>query len=112
MNAAVSDTTAESLRLFRSGMDIASIAAERNLNTSTVYGHLASGIEQGEIRLADVIDINEHELNTIQDAILASDGSESRLKPVYEALDGTYDYEVLRCVRASMNLAQSVNSGS
>ncbi|UCB54681.1 MAG: DNA helicase RecQ [Thiotrichales bacterium] len=102
--SATTDTTAESLRLFKSGMDIESIASERDLKTSTIYSHLATCIEQGEIRLNDVVSINEQEISTIQDAILASNDSSAKLKPVYEALDGMYDYEVLRCVRAAMNV--------
>ena len=97
-----SDTIEQSLQLFRNGNSIESIAEQRSLNTSTVYSHLAACIEQGEIALHDVIDIGEREITTIQDAILAEDGGKGKLKPVYEALDGMFDYEVLRCVRASM----------
>ena len=101
-NTGKSDTIAQSLQLFRNGNSIESIAEQRSLNTSTVYNHLAACIEQGEIALHDVVDIDEREISTIQDAILAEDGGSGKLKPVYEALDGMFDYEVLRCVRASM----------
>ena len=103
--AAKIDTVAESLRLFRSGMDVEAIAQQRGIKPSTVYGHLAAGIEQGELELKDVVELTDQELTAIQEAILAADDGEARLRPVYDALDGMFDYEVLRCVRASMAVA-------
>ncbi|NNJ98241.1 MAG: DNA helicase RecQ, partial [Gammaproteobacteria bacterium] len=101
-NSAKTDTVAESLHLFKSGMDIEAIAQARDLKTSTVYNHLARGIEQGEIELNEVIKISDRELTAIQEAILATDDGQAKLKPVYDALDGMVDYEVLRCVKAAM----------
>ena len=101
-NSVVTDTTAESLQLFRSGLDIETIAQQRNLKPTTVYNHLATCIEQGEIELKEVVDITEQELAAIHEAILATDDGQAKLKPVYDALDGMFDYEVLRCVRAAM----------
>ncbi|MGD8934104.1 MAG: helix-turn-helix domain-containing protein, partial [Gammaproteobacteria bacterium] len=69
---------------------------------ATVYGHLAACIEQGEIMLQDVVTITDQELSAIQEAILATDDGQVKLKPVYDALDGMFDYNVLRCVRAAM----------
>jgi ATP-dependent DNA helicase RecQ len=96
------DTAAESLRLFKSGLNIENIAEQRNIKTATVYNHLSACIEQGEIELKDVINITDQELTVIQEAILATDDNHGKLKPVYDALDGIFDYEVLRCVRAAM----------
>ena len=101
-SAEKADTVAESLRLFKSGLDIEVIAEQRNIKSSTVYNHLATCIEQGEIHLKDVVDISEQDICVIQEAILANRDDQSRLRPVYDALDGMFDYEVLRCVRASM----------
>ena len=83
-------------------MTIEVIAEQRNIKPSTVYSHLAACIEQGDIKLKDVVDISEQELTAIQEAILATDDGQAKLRPVYDALDGMFDYEVLRCVRAAM----------
>jgi ATP-dependent DNA helicase RecQ len=99
------DTAAESLRLFKSGMDIEAIAAQRNIKPSTVYSHMATCIEQGEIDLNEVVRLKDQELAAIQEAILATDDGHHKLKPVYEALDGMFEYEVLRCVQAAMSAA-------
>ena len=101
-SAEKTDTVAESLQLFRSGLPIEDIAQTRNIKPSTVYSHLATCIEQGEIHLNDVVNISEQELSMIQEAILANGDDQARLRPVYDALDGMFDYEVLRCVRAAM----------
>ena len=104
-NPEKTDTVAESLQLFKSGMAIDVIAEQRNIKPSTVYSHLAACIEQGDIKLNDVVDITEQELTAIQEAILATDDGQAKLRPVYDALDGMFDYEVLRCVRAAMTAA-------
>lgn len=96
------DTIKESLLLFRSGLDINAVALKRNLKASTVYSHLASCIEQGEIQLNEVIDLNQHEITTIHETLLNFDDGSRKLKPVYDALDGIYDYDILRCVQAAV----------
>lgn len=96
------DTIKESMLLFRSGLDINSVALRRNLKTSTIYSHLASCIEQGEIQLDEVIDLNKHEICIIHETLLSLDDGSRKLKPVYDALDGMYDYDILRCVQAAV----------
>jgi ATP-dependent DNA helicase RecQ len=98
----ITDTINESLQLFRSGLDVDAVARKRKLKTSTIYSHLASSIEQGEIKLNEVINLNQHEITTIHEALLNFDDGSRKLKPVYEALDGNYDYDILRCVQAAV----------
>lgn len=96
-----SDTEEETLQLFRGGMDVAAIAAHRNLKETTIYNHLARGIECDEVALTDVVTLQSHQLEAIRFAIEQCDGGK-RLKPVFDALEGEYPYEILRCVRADM----------
>ena len=97
-----SDTVTETLLLFRSGQDVATIAEKRNLKTTTVYNHLASCIEQGELNLNEVIDINQQDITIIHETLLSLDNGSKKLKPAYDALDGMFDYNVLRCVQAAL----------
>jgi ATP-dependent DNA helicase RecQ len=99
--SASSDTVSETLQLFRSGQDIDTIADKRNIRTSTVYAHLASCIEQGELNLEEVIDIKPQDISIIHETLLSVDDGSRKLKPVYDALDGMFDYNVLRCVQAA-----------
>ena len=98
----VTDTVSESLLLFRSGLSVDAIASQRNIKTTTVYSHLASCIEQGELKLNEVIDLNEQEINIIHETLLSVDDGSRKLKPAYDALDGMFDYHTLRCVQAAV----------
>jgi ATP-dependent DNA helicase RecQ len=95
------DTEEETLQLFRLGMDVAAIAAQRALKATTIYSHLARAIERGEVPLKEVVPLQEHQLESIRYAIELNEGGK-RLKPVFDALEGEFSYELLRCVRADM----------
>jgi len=99
--SSATDTVSETLLLFRSGQDINTIANKRNIKTSTVYAHLASCIEQGELNLDEVIDIDAQDISIIHETLLSVDDGSRKLKPVYDALDGMFDYNILRCVQAA-----------
>jgi len=96
------DTVDETFQLFKAGMDKQAIAKQRSLTESTVINHLAKLIEQGNLMLSDVVDLPQQEIDAIQNAILELGDEAKKLKPVFEYLDGVYDYETLRCVKASM----------
>jgi len=99
----LSETVTVSLQLFHQGMTPQQIALQRGLKTSTVYAHLAVAIEYGELEVQEVLSLSEQEIRRIEDTILAqSQHPPYALKPVFEALNGSYDYEILRCVRAGL----------
>ncbi len=97
----VTDTAAESLRLIREGKTIAEIAVKRDLKETTIYGHLATAIEAGDIPLNDVLGLEENTLAEIRFAFEHNEET-GRLKPIYEALNEEYSYGILRCVQAAM----------
>ena len=98
-----SDTINETLVLYDQGLELEAIAEKRELNITTVYGHLSEAIAEGLLNADDVVALDEVEFNRIVDVIeLMSEGDEARLKPAFEALDGEYDYGVLRCIRAGI----------
>jgi len=98
--APVTDTIDETIQLLSQGMAPLAIAHQRELTLTTVYNHLAKAIEQGEIELADAVELDDKQLKTIQFAF--DQYEDGKLKPVYEALEGEYDYGVLQCIRASL----------
>lgn len=101
-SASTASTTAdESLALFRLGMTAEQIAYQRGLTVSTVYGHLAKAIETGAAELSEVVGLSDSEIAEIEAVWQTLPEDQRRaLKPLYQALDGKYSYEVLRCVRA------------
>ena len=98
--AAVTDTIDETIQLLSQGLAPLAIAHKRELTLTTVYNHLAKAIEQDEIELADAIELDDKQLKAIQFAF--DQNEDGKLKPVYEALEGEYDYGVLQCIRASL----------
>jgi len=102
-NHAIADTVAESVNLFRLGYNIAQIAQKRALKEDTIYNHLSQALEQGLLKLEDVVDLPKQEIKQIEEVLLSlPEEQRNTLKPVYEAFDGQYSYGVLRCVRAAM----------
>ena len=93
-----SRTGQETLALFKGGMTVAQIARHRNLRESTVYGHLADAVARGDADVAEVVALDEAEIDRIVALMEWHPGP--GLKPVFEALEGRYDYGVLRCIRA------------
>ncbi|MSP27579.1 MAG: DNA helicase RecQ [Methylococcales bacterium] len=99
----LSDTAAESIRLFRLGLSVQKIAEKRALKSSTVYTHLSEAIAQGLLGLTDVIDLAEQEIKQIETSLLnLPEEQQTMLKPVYDHFEGTYSYDILRCVRAAL----------
>jgi len=96
----ITDTIDETIQLLSQGMAPLAIAHQRDLTLTTVYNHLAKAIEQGEIELADTIELDDKQLKAIQFAFDQSE--DGKLKPIYETLEGEYDYGVLQCIRASL----------
>ncbi len=96
-----SDTALDTIALFRLGLNAEQVAARRNLKSSTIHEHLAQGIACGQVALDEVITLTPaqlDELRTVRNALPQPDAP--ALKPWYEALNGRYSYEILRCVRA------------
>ncbi len=100
-NASPVNTADETLQLFRLGMNADTIVQQRGLAPSTVYSHLARAIQNGDVTLQDVTGLDEKVITTLCNAIEQYE-EEGRLKPVFEALAEEYDYNILRCVKASM----------
>ena len=94
-----SDTHAETLTLFRAGMDVAAIARQRGLRESTIYTHMAEAVLRSQVELVDVVGLDRAAIDRILAMMELHDGP--GLKPVFEALDGRVDYGVLRCIQAA-----------
>jgi ATP-dependent DNA helicase RecQ len=102
-SAALNDTAAQTLRLFRSGLSVEEIAARRSLALSTIYGHLADAIRAGEpVDLDWFFGPGQRQEIEAAFARLGSAG----LTAVFDALDHRYDYHRLSLVRAALNSRQ------
>jgi ATP-dependent DNA helicase RecQ len=98
----LSETVNESLWLYQSGLDAEAIARQREIKPTTVYGHFAEAIEAGLLEPLDVLPMDETEYDRIQSLVEQLHVcEEGRIKPLFEALDGVWDYGILRCILAA-----------
>ncbi|MCW9023313.1 MAG: DNA helicase RecQ [Gammaproteobacteria bacterium] len=97
----LSDTINDTLALFNDGNDIEAIAKKRGIKDSTVYSHLAEAIEAGLLDAREVLSLSEDDYKEIVVALEMTMDDDGRLKPVYDTLEGKYDYSILKCVQAS-----------
>jgi len=103
LNNNFSDTINETLALHKDGLDIDAIAEKRELSTGTIYSHLADVIEAGMLKAADILDIDDADISTIEaTAELLNSKQENALKPLYDELEGEFGYGVLRCIVSGM----------
>ena len=99
------DTKAVTLQIFNTGKTIKDIAAERSLAVSTISGHLAWWVEQGEVDIKQLMPKSE------MDEILAAFKKLDviALWPVKELLNHKYDYGQLKFVAAFLMHRQMHN---
>lgn len=103
-----SETETNTLQLWQAGLSIAQIAAHRQLKSSTIYAHLAKAIGQGMIALQEIVPLEEYQLAEIEHTFEELEGLQlNALKPIYEALEGRYDYEILRCVKEHLQFTMN-----
>jgi ATP-dependent DNA helicase RecQ len=97
LSPSVNATLAAHLR----GLDAEAIAAERSLEVTTIYGHLAEAIEAGLIASNDAVQLDSTERDEIEAAFERCETRDTgKLGPAFAALDGRYDYGVLKCLLA------------
>ena len=95
----LSDTINETLYLYAEGKDAESIAQQRGLKLATVYGHFSEAIESGLLDVRAALPLSDAQYNEIISALeLLAVCEEGAIKPLYEALEGEYDYGMLKCV--------------
>jgi ATP-dependent DNA helicase RecQ len=99
LSATVNQTLAGHLR----GLDAEAIAAERRLDVATIYGHFAEAIEAGLLEARQVLSLDEAEIDEIIEAFDRCHTVDSgKLGPAHAALEGRYDYGVLKCMLAEL----------
>jgi ATP-dependent DNA helicase RecQ len=97
-----SPTVQTTIAMFRKGAAHETIATTRGLKISTIYAHLAEAIAAGELALTDAVRLSLEQLAEIGQAFDDTrPASNEKLTPVFEKLNGLYDYGILRCVQAA-----------
>lgn len=90
------ETHAETLRLARAGLDMAAIAARRELKTSTIAAHLGELLQQGHD--LDIDQYVDREVRSAMTKLFKAHGL-FRLRPIVEAMEGRAGYDEATVVR-------------
>ncbi len=88
------DTKMLSFELFKSGKNVAAIAQERGLTTSTVEGHLGHYIEKGELDIFSIMD--KEKVNTLTEYVKSH--PTEQLTPIKEHFGDAYSFGEIRWV--------------
>ncbi len=97
------DQAEQSLMLYRTGMTVEQVARQQKLSPNVIYGHLAQAIRDGLIAVDEVVELPPQERAEIENTIrFCQQQFGDSLKSVHEALEGRYEYGVLRCIRQGM----------
>jgi GTPase SAR1 family protein len=95
----IGDTKKISLTLFKSGKSIQDIASERELNENTIFGHLASFINSGELEVTDLI--SESHYKELKDIIPKK--TFENLSDLKHQLPEKYSYGEIRLILQDLN---------
>jgi len=88
------DTKVETFKLFKEGKSIADIVAVRELATSTIEGHLAHFILDGQVELKDLVPAEK--VPAIEKAIMLH--GDQALSPIKNELGDNFSYGEIRAV--------------
>ena len=99
----LSPTVNQTLALHLQGLEADAIAGERQLDVGTIWSHFAEAIEAGLIEARTVLTVDDDDLDEIH-AVFERLGTldSGKLGPAHAALDGRFDYGVLKCVLAEL----------
>jgi ATP-dependent DNA helicase RecQ len=101
----VSDTVLATWELLKEGLLPEQVAAKRNLAKPTILTHCAELVEAGELTAQEATGLSESDMQRIVDTYEAMpEEDKGRLKPLFDKLNGEYEYGLLRCVLADTNL--------
>ena len=99
----LSATVNQTLALHLRGLDVQAIAAERRIDAATVHGHFAEAIEAGLLEAALVLALDPSEVDEILAAFEHCHTVDTgKLGAAHTALEGRFDYGVLKCLLAEL----------
>ena len=91
------------LELFRQGKSTEEIAAEREMATSTIEGHLSRFVESGEIDVHSLV--GDEELSALVPYF--ADNKDGLLREAFEHFESKYSYGTLRIVQSYCKYKES-----
>lgn len=93
------DTKALSLQLYRDSKSIPEVAAERGLAVTTIEGHLAHFVREGELDVSELVDAEAIEAIA---GFIAQHDFDGKLSPIKEHFGEAYSFGTIRLVVAHL----------
>ena len=90
----------ETRAMIRQNLDVAQIAAQRGLTTSTIWSHLHASVELELLSAEDLAQVLSDDTRAEVNAALQELGADTTLSPLHQRLNGVYEYGLLRCAVA------------
>lgn len=105
---AITDTVAESVRMYKDGADLGQIAQVRNLAMGTILQHLEKALEQGaELDLSRINTLPQERFDLIVNTF--KQAHTTLLTPIYERLEGSVSYDEIRLVKLVLKAKNTEN---
>lgn len=99
----LSKTVNATLALHLQGHDVERISEIRGVGLSTIYDHLAEAVEAGLVEARTAVGLGEEEIDHVLAAFEDTGTVETgKLGAAHAALEGRYDYGVLKCILAEL----------
>ncbi len=101
------DSAVQTLALLNDGLTPEQIAERRGVKPSTIMNHIADAVAEGLVTAREVLPLTAEQWAQIENAFTAAADDHGRvtmLRPVFDALEGRYDYGTLRCIAAERAL--------
>ncbi len=98
--------------MIRQNLEVAQIATQRGLTTSTIWSHLHASVELNLLSEEDLARVLNEEMRAVINAALQELGADTTLSPLYDQLNGAYEYGLLRCAVALYKRQNNVEAGA
>ncbi|MCA9368426.1 helix-turn-helix domain-containing protein, partial [Candidatus Kaiserbacteria bacterium] len=101
-------TFAQTKELLHEGKTVKQIAKARSMTEATVWGHIEKLAEGGELSLDEVTKLETKEFSAAKSQLFAAldEHGAEKLKPIFEACNEEFDYELVRLARIEWLLQQ------
>jgi len=98
------ESARESIEMYKRGVTLREIASTRGFSPVTIEGHLAQGVQGGDL---DIEDLVSRDKRAAIEAAFNHSGQPA-LKPIKEALGDSFSYAEIKFVRAAMDAGGNV----
>ena len=112
VHKAKTDTYTLTKELLLEGRDTPDIAKTREMSAATIWAHIEKLVDEGELKEENLKHLEPSGWKIVKEGLFAAikEHGDERLKPIYEACNEDYEYNLVRLARVQWRLER--NSGT